>query len=583
MIEAPAIKRCVVYTRKSSEEGLEQEFNSLDAQREAGEAYIRSQMHEGWTLLPNRYDDGGISGGTMKRPGLQQLLQDVQNGKVDIIVVYKVDRLSRSLGDFGQMIELFDKHNVSFVSVTQQFNTTTSMGRLTLNILLSFSQFEREVTSERIKDKIALSKQKGMWMGGYVPLGYDAQDKKLYVNNSEAALIQLIFKRFQQLGSTTLLCKELNDLGYRTKARKNRDGVLSNGAKFTKGTIYKILNNRLYLGEIRHGKKWYEGQHEAIIEHDLWNSIQSSMEKNRSGKQTRIHQKTNAPLRGLIFGPNGHAMTPTHSTKKGKRYRYYVTNKASKFSYEECPIKLVSAGEIEGIVFDQVKAIFRNPAIVAETWNQAKLAKTGLTIEDVRQGLHNINGVWEHLYHDEQVKLMKCFVNKITVKAESVNIEVFSNGINSLIQDIQAATNRDNSPLFALTDISNDNEIINLSIPINLSRKSGRKSIITPDGVTLNQDRNFDADNTLRDALLKAHKWNHWLDSGKYHTVKEMAAAEGITSPSYASRILRLIILAPDIQGSILQGTHPTTLTLADLMDPFPLAWESQRQQLLCA
>ena len=582
MIEAPAIKRCVVYTRKSSEEGLEQEFNSLDAQREAGEAYIRSQMHEGWTLLPNRYDDGGISGGTMKRPGLQQLLQDVQNGKVDIIVVYKVDRLSRSLGDFGQMIELFDKHNVSFVSVTQQFNTTTSMGRLTLNILLSFSQFEREVTSERIKDKIALSKQKGMWMGGYVPLGYDAKDKKLYVNNSEAALIQLIFKRFQQLGSTTLLCKELNDLGYRTKARKNQDGEMSSGARFTKGTLYKILNNRLYIGEVRHGQKWYEGQHEAIIDHELWNRVHAIMDKNRIGKQTRVHRKTDAPLRGLIFGPDGNAMTPTHSCKKGKRYRYYITNRANKLSYEECPIKLVSAGDIEGIVFDQIKTIFQNPSIVAETWNQAKLAKSGLTLDDVKQGLRNVDSIWEHLYHDEQVKLMKCFVNKVTITPEAVNLEVFSNGLNTLLLDIRAAANTKDKQEKTSIDISQDNEIIYISIPIKLSRKSGRKNIITPEGVTLNQDRDIEADSTLREALLKAHKWNHWLDKGKYQTVKEMAEVEGITSPSYASRILRLIILAPDIQSAILKGKHPTTLTLADLMDPFPLAWEDQRQQLLC-
>ncbi|WP_369602662.1 recombinase family protein [Hahella sp. SMD15-11] len=251
--------RCVVYTRKSSEEGLEQEFNSLDAQREAGEAYIRSQKHEGWVLLPDRYDDGGYSGGSMDRPGLRRLLDDVKTDKIDVVVVYKVDRLSRSLGDFAQIIDLFDKHGVSFVSVTQQFNTTTSMGRLTLNILLSFAQFEREVTGERIRDKIALSKKKGMWMGGHVPLGYDVANRKLVPNELEAALVRRIFNRFVRLGSTTLLCKELNEQGFRTKRRRGRDGRMNNGFPFTKTTIYKILKNRLYLGEIRHKDKWYPG------------------------------------------------------------------------------------------------------------------------------------------------------------------------------------------------------------------------------------------------------------------------------------------------------------------------------------
>lgn len=232
--------RCVVYTRKSSEEGLEQEFNSLDAQREAGEAYINSQKHEGWSLLLNQYNDGGISGGTMERPGLQQLLADMQANKIDVVVVYKVDRLSRSLGDFAQIIDLFDKHNVSFVSVTQQFNTTSSMGRLTLNILLSFAQFEREVTGERIRDKIALSKKKGMWMGGHVPLGYDVASRKLIPNELETDLVRRIFNRFIRLGSTTLLCKELNEQGFRTKPRRSRNGKMNNGFPFNKTTLYKI-------------------------------------------------------------------------------------------------------------------------------------------------------------------------------------------------------------------------------------------------------------------------------------------------------------------------------------------------------
>ena len=298
MTEMKKPVRCVVYTRKSSEEGLEQEFNSLDAQREAGEAYIHSQKHEGWLLLPNHYDDGGISGGTMDRPGLQQLLADIQANKIDVVVVYKVDRLSRSLGDFAQIIDLFDKHNVSFVSVTQQFNTTSSMGRLTLNILLSFAQFEREVTGERIRDKIALSKKKGMWMGGHVPLGYDVASRKLIPNEQETDLVRRIFNRFIRLGSTTLLCKELNDQGFRTKPRRNRDGKMNNGFPFNKTTLYKILNNRLYLGEIRHGDKWYPGEHQAIVELDMWEKAHSIMAKNRVERAADVRRQTPALLTG---------------------------------------------------------------------------------------------------------------------------------------------------------------------------------------------------------------------------------------------------------------------------------------------
>ena len=295
--------RCVVYTRKSSEEGLEQEFNSPDAQREAGEAYIQSQKHEGWVLLPDRYDDGGYSGGSMDRPGLQRLLEDVKADKIDVVVVYKVDRLSRSLGDFAQIIDLFDKHGVSFVSVTQQFNTTTSMGRLTLNILLSFAQFEREVTGERIRDKIALSKKKGMWMGGHVLLGYDVANRKLVPNELEAALVRRIFNRFVRLGSTTLLCKELNEQGFRTKRRRGRDGRMNNDFPFTKTTIYKILKNRLYLGEIRHKDKWYPGEHQAIIDQDLWDKAQAIMAQDHGRRAADCRRRRRRRSRGCSMAP----------------------------------------------------------------------------------------------------------------------------------------------------------------------------------------------------------------------------------------------------------------------------------------
>ncbi len=439
MTDNTKIKRCAVYTRKSSEEGLEQEFNSLHAQRESGEAFINSQKHEGWVLLPEQYDDGGISGGTMDRPGLQQLLNDVETNKIDVIVVYKVDRLSRSLGDFAQIVDLFDKHGVSFVSVTQQFNTTSSMGRLTLNILLSFAQFEREVTGERIRDKIALSKQKGMWMGGHVPLGYDVASRKLIHNEQETDLVRRIFNRFIRLGSTTLLCKELNESGFRTKPRRNRDGRMNNGYPFNKTTIYKILNNQLYLGKIRHIDKWYPGQHQAIVDQDMWDKVHAIMATNRIERAADVRRQTPAPLKGLLFGPDGKAMTPTHTKRGDKKYRYYVTHTAQKRGYEECPIRMVRAGDIEGIVFDQIKSIFKNPSLIISTWSVAKTMDDGITENDVRDGLQNIETVWDHLYHKEQTRLLQLFIKKIRVEPEGIHIDIRTNGINSLVLDLKTA------------------------------------------------------------------------------------------------------------------------------------------------
>lgn len=369
----------------------------------------------------------------------KQLLNDVETNKIDVIVVYKVDRLSRSLGDFAQIVDLFDKHDVSFVSVTQQFNTTSSMGRLTLNILLSFAQFEREVTGERIRDKIALSKQKGMWMGGHVPLGYDVASRKLIPNEQETDLVRRIFNRFIRLGSTTLLCKELNELGFRTKPRRNRDGRMNNGYPFNKTTIYKILNNQLYLGKIRHVDKWYPGQHEAIVDQDMWDKVHAIMATNRVERAADVRRQTPAPLKGLLFGPDGKAMTPTHTKRGDKKYRYYVTHTAQKRSHEECPIRMVRAGDIEGIVFDQIKSIFKNPSLIISTWSVAKTMDDGITENDVRDGLQNIETIWDHLYHKEQTRLLQLFIEKIRVEPEGIHIDIRTNGINSLVLDLKTA------------------------------------------------------------------------------------------------------------------------------------------------
>ncbi|HEY3622102.1 MAG TPA: recombinase family protein, partial [Roseiarcus sp.] len=354
-----AIFRCAIYTRKSSDEGLEQAFNSLDAQREACEAYIVSQRHARWTALPDMYDDGGLSGGTMERPALQRLLSDIKAGKVQIIVVYKVDRLTRSLADFAKIVDVLDAYCASFVSVTQQFNTTTSMGRLTLNMLLSFAQFEREIAGERIRDKIAASKAKGMWMGGNVPLGYAVKDRKLIVNETEAATVRMVFRRYAELGSVSLLEAELGRDGIVSKRREGAGGALSGGKRLSRGALYLMLQNRLYRGEVAHKDQIYPGQHEAVIDPELWQIVQDKLAANRQERSLAVGAEVPSLLAGLIFDSDGACLSPTHAVKKGKRYRYYVSTALITGSRTDYPKgRRIPAGDIEGLVLDRLRALF---------------------------------------------------------------------------------------------------------------------------------------------------------------------------------------------------------------------------------
>src|ERR1700757_4360576 len=344
-------KRCAIYTRKSSEEGLEQEFNSLAAQREACEAYIRSQRNEGWVLGKTRYDDGGFSGGNMERPALQHLLADIRAGRIDIVVVYKVDRLTRSLADFARLVEIFDKQGVSFVSVTQQFNTTTSMGRLTLNVLLSFAQFEREVIGERIRDKIAASKKKGMWMGGVVPLGYRAQDGKLIIVQSEAETVRFIFRRYAELGAVRLLKDELEARSIRSKLRTSASGHLRGGKPFARGALYLMLQNRIYRGEIVHKEQSHPGEHPPIIDQPLWDAVQAQLASNAAERNSSARHRQPSLLAGLLFDGDGNRMTPSHAVKKGTRYRYYVSGSLiTRDRTENAAALRVPAAEIEQLV-----------------------------------------------------------------------------------------------------------------------------------------------------------------------------------------------------------------------------------------
>ncbi|MEW6536524.1 MAG: recombinase family protein [Candidatus Auribacterota bacterium] len=367
--------RCAIYTRKSTEEGLDQEFNSLDAQRESAESYILSQRHEGWFAVNDRYDDGGFSGGSMDRPALRRLVKDIQKKEIDCVVVYKVDRISRSLADFCKLMDLFEQYNVAFVSVTQSFNTTSSMGRLTLNILLSFAQFEREVIGERIRDKLAAMKRKGMHTGGHPVLGYDRDSvaKKLVLNKKEAKLVRYIFDRFPQIGSTHMLAKELNNKGYVTKSWVTQKGEHRGGRKWSKTRIYRILHNRLYLGQIAHRDKLYPGEHKAIISQNIWDKAHDVFNRQPRSRAAATRARTPALLKGILrCGVCRSSMGITFTRKNGKMYRYYQCLHASKNGYDSCDIKSVAAGVIEEPVMDQLKKIFRSPEIVSRIFLRVK-------------------------------------------------------------------------------------------------------------------------------------------------------------------------------------------------------------------
>ncbi len=420
--------RCAVYTRKSSEEGLEQEFNSLDAQREACEAYIASQRAEGWLLLSDRYDDGGFSGGTLDRPALKRLVADIEAKRIDIVVVYKIDRLSRSLMDFAKLVEVFDRNAVTFVSVTQSFNTTTSMGRLTLNILLSFAQFEREVIGERIRDKFAASRKKGMWMGGFVPMGYMVKDRKLVVNEREASLVRSIFKRFVRVRSGTRLVQELA-----TENVRNRYGKL-----IDKGALYKLLNNRVYIGLAVHKGTAYPGEHEAIIEQGLWDRVHEILTESprRRGASTRA--RSPALLKGLIFGPDGVAMTPSHTKKDGRLYRYYVATSVIRSGQPSTgAIRRIPASEIEAAVVEQIKLLVRSPEIVVATWRTARNHIAGLTERQVRELLHSFEDVWSELFPAEQARIVQLLVARVDVSPAGADITLRTDGLSTLLQDLR--------------------------------------------------------------------------------------------------------------------------------------------------
>jgi site-specific DNA recombinase len=564
--KASQIFRCAIYTRKSSDEGLEQEFNSLDAQREACEAYVISQRHAGWIALPDMYDDGGLSGGTMERPALQRLLSNIKARKVQIIVVYKVDRLTRSLADFAKIVDVLDAHGASFVSVTQQFNTTTSMGRLTLNMLLSFAQFEREIAGERIRDKIAASKAKGMWMGGNVPLGYDVKDRRLIVNETEASTVRTIFRRYAELGSVALLKAELNRLEVVSKRRVGAGGRLGGGKSFSRGALYLMLQNRLYRGEIAYKDKFYLGQHEAIIAPELWQMVHEKLSANRQARALAVGAEAPSLLAGLIVDADGTGMTPTHAVKKGKRYRYYVSASLITGSRSEHPKgRRIPAGDIEGLVLDRLRTLFASSAEVSDT-----IAPLGLDAAIQRAVLDRSAKLaerWATLASLEIRELMRSLVQQIRI--DDAQILVWLNRsalVSSVLLDAPSK----------LTDCMPPIEPLVLSITASLRRAGKGVRLVIGNGAAR------PIDGGLASLIARAIATRNMLLAGRDDSIDAMAERLGVRR-DYLAVLVRLSYLSPEIIRAIAAGQQPIELTptrLVALSRNLPHDWQEQRRLL---
>jgi site-specific DNA recombinase len=559
---SPARLRCAIYTRKSSEEGLEQDFNSLDAQREACEAFIASQKREGWTLVSEMYDDGGFSGATMERPAFKRLLSDVSTGKIDVVVVYKVDRLTRSLSDFAKMVDIFDKHAVSFVSVTQQFNTTSSMGRLTLNILLSFAQFEREVTGERIRDKIAASKKKGMWMGGQPSLGYDVKDRKLIVNNTEAETVRHIFRRYTELKSVQGLKEDLDGAGIVSKVRVASDGSRYGGRPLSRGALYLMLQNRIYRGEIVHKGKGYPGEHETVVDEALWNTVQAILSENRVDRANGKTGHQPNLLTGILFDTHGGRMSPTHANKKATRYRYYISRSLLDGSAKaKAQGQRIPAVALESLVVRRVRGWLGDPAGILHAIRHA--AFDALTQKRLIERARDF-AKQDHVLGIEGLRAF--------MRSSIVRVQVHADRIDIMLDQYQACRYLDETA----TQPEANRPVTMLSIPARLKRTGKEMRIIVGDG-----SDPATPDTGLVRLLVRANAIRGQLLADRSLTFEDIAKSEGIV-PSYATRLFRLTILAPDIVSAILTGKQPPELTARRLMDDtrLPLDWSEQRRRL---
>jgi site-specific DNA recombinase len=564
--------RCAIYTRKSSEEGLEQAFNSLDAQREACAAFILSQKHEGWVVLPNLYDDGGFSGGTLDRPALQRLLGDISAGKVDVVVVYKIDRLTRSLFDFAKIVEIFDAKGVSFVSITQQFNTTTSMGRLTLNVLLSFAQFEREVAGERIRDKIAASKKKGMWMGGLPSLGYDVQNRKLVVNDDEALTVIHIFRRYVELRSVHALQADLDAAGIRSKRRTLADGTLYGGQKLSRGALYLMLQNRIYRGEITHKGNAYPGEHPALIDKALWDQVQAILAKNRVNRATGSDAKYPSLLAGLAFDETGERLTPTHAVKKGTRYRYYVSRSliigAAK---DRSKGRRIPAANLESLVITRLRTFLADQGAIldairdehADGAGQKRLIGRGREIAEELGALAP----------DRIRALLMALLSRVDIRPDRVEITIRR----SFLVQLLCAVHSIASSTAAGKPDSESDDIVKLTVKARLQRVGREMRMLVE-----NSDDQANADPGLLRIVARAHDIQARLMQDTELSVHMIARQERV-SANYLYRLLRIPSLAPDIVTAIINGKNPPQLTAKKLMrltPQIPVGWSEQRKLL---
>jgi DNA invertase Pin-like site-specific DNA recombinase len=545
--ERSRLRRCAIYTRKSTEDGLEQEFNSLDAQREACAAYIISQRHEGWVLVPEHYDDGGFSGGTMDRPGLKQLLAEVEAGKVDVIVVYKVDRLTRALSDFAKIVDVLDAKGASFVSITQAFNTTTSMGRLTLNVLLSFAQFEREVTGERIRDKIAASKQKGIWMGGTVPLGYDVRDRRLVVNPAEAEMVRHIFGRYLELGSVRDVVTVLGKEGLRTKVQNRASGPHRGGVAFGRGGVLHLLKNRIYLGEIVHKGVGYPGEHEPVVPRGLWDAVQAKLATRDHAGDRAMRSRNPSLLVGMLYDGLGRRMSPSHANKQGKRYRYYITHEQQRADRSQ-PTWRVPAHELEQIIINNLRDFLCDSSAI----HNAIDIDDGAEIESALQWARTAAASLGEGIAASQRAVLQDIIERIDLHDDHVDMALRL------------------SPL-APGAVSNHH----LSFPVQRLRRGQVVKLILPGS----EPDIINRDSRLIRLVAEAHAARRTVLE-QTGSLAQIAAQLG-KCRGHLADMMRISYLAPDIVAAIVDGRQPVSLKRKTLMaTPLSLDWSEQRRQL---
>ena len=537
-----APKRCAIYTRKSSEEGLEQNFNSLHAQRQACEAFVKSQAGEGWRLVKTAYDDGGFSGATMDRPALKALLAHVKEKRIDVVVVYKVDRLTRSLADFAKMVEIFDAHGVSFVAVTQQFNTTTSMGRLTLNVLLSFAQFEREVTGERIRDKIAASKQKGMWMGGTVPLGYDVRDHRLVVNAKEAETVRLIFQLYIELRSVRQVRDELDRRSIVSKQRVSKAGARSGGVRFGRGALYQMLANPIYVGEIRHKRVSHPGQHEPIIERSLWQRVQEMLKQRAARQGGGTSRRTPSLLTGKLFDENGEPLYACGSKKGDRRYRYFVSRKLVRGADKTRDRGWrISAEEIEHAVMAAARQMLSDRGALASA-----LKACGLTAAELKQALEVVDRKVKSVDEIGSMDAAGSIIERVELKRDGMQITLNLRALlpTELISDGGAS--------LRMTRV----------VHMQMKRRGVETRLVIP-GEAVAVSR---SDPALLRALSRGYQWFGELASGRAASTRQIAAREGL-SHSYVRHVVPLGLLAPKVMEAICAGQQSVTISAERLKD----------------